>query len=384
MTSLSAEIALNLHSATTQKVAEARSLGFTFIPHHAIYPFILTFAANQVSRMKGSDHTQAHRKITAHQVKRLSMLYREARWSFPSSMGNPVRQDPETMSWINRVMREQESLVEAASFLVQKGEEDAAMEVAANTWRLWIISKDIDGGRKFLASILDHAKVTPSRHRALALYGDGLLALKQGRLEESKERNRVALDTAKMVDDPEALALSSLGLSRIAFDEGRYEDARSLASDAREYCRELDESIGQAPLHLQAQSNRMLGDYDKAAALLTESLELNRRIGDKGMVTVELHNLGHVEAHRGKFETAKAYFTEAEETGTSSDPYTAAMTRLNKASIAFGRGKDDEARASLQDSETILKHAGIEAAHDDKFEIDWLRDRLQKLARHGD
>ena len=96
---------------------------------------------------------------------------------------------------------------------------------------------------------------------------------------------------------------------------------------------------------------------------------------------VELHNLGHVEAHRGNIETAEAYFTEAEQMGPSSDPYTSAMTRLNKASIAFGRGKDEEARALLQDSETILRHAGIEAAHDDKFEIDWLRDRLQKLAR---
>ena len=299
-------------------------------------------------------------------------------------MGKPVRQDPETMSWINRAFQEQESFVEAAGFLVQKGEADAAMEIAANTWRLWIISKDLDGGRKFLANILDHTKVTPSRHRALALYGDGLLALKLGRLEESKERNRVALDTARIVDDPEAFALSNLGLSRVAFDEGRYEDARSLASAAREYCFELDESIGQAPLHLQAQSIRMLGDYDKAVMLLTESLDLNRRIGDKGMVMVELHNLGHVEAHRGNIDAAEAYFTEAEEMGTASDPYTAAMTRLNKASTAYGRGKDEEVRASLEDSETILRHAGIEAAHDDKFEIDWLRDRVQKLARQRD
>ena len=55
--------------------------------------------------------------------------------------------------------------------------------------------------------------------------------------------------------------------------------------------------MGQAPLFLHASATRLTGDYDQAAALFEQSLELNRKIGDQGMVAAELQNLGFVEIH---------------------------------------------------------------------------------------
>ncbi len=162
----------------------------------------------------------------------------------------------------------------------------------------------------------------------------------------------------------------------MAFLDGEYERARSLAGEARELARALDPSMRQAPLHMLAQGTRLAGDYDQAAALLAESLELNRRLGDHGMVAVELHNLGHVEIHRGNVDVAERCFAECAELGSADDPYSAAMTHLNQAVVAFARGDRRRATALLARARSTLEETGIDPAPDDEFEIDWLRRQL--------
>ena len=66
----------------------------------------------------------------------------------------------------------------------------------------------------------------------------------------------------------------------------------------------------QAPLHMEAQVARAAGDYCRAAELFGESLALNRRIDDPSMVPVELQNLGLVEIRRGNVDAAERYFGE--------------------------------------------------------------------------
>jgi len=300
--------------------------------------------------------------MTARDAERLLELSRQARWAFPSSMGNPLLPGQEAEEWVARLVSERESLLDAARML----DDDSALELAARAWRVWMVPRDLAGGRAFLRAVLDGGAGRPSRERALALYGDGLLAFWQGAHEESRHRNEAALAAARAADDPEALALACLGLSRVVLADGDHERARSLAIEAREHARPLAPAMDQAPLHLHAQATRLAGDYDEAAALFEESLALNRRIGDPGMVAVELHNLGHVELHRGNVDAAERYFDEL---GPAGDPYGAAMTRLSEAALAVARGDGDRARPLLDGIE-------IELAPDDQFELDWLRARL--------
>jgi tetratricopeptide (TPR) repeat protein len=320
----------------------------------------------------------APRELTRDDAERLLALSRQARWTFPSSSGNPVGQG--AGAWVERVVPEQQSFVEAARFLIENGDEEGAVELAANVWRLWMISRELADGRAFLTLVLEGGEGKPSRARALALYGDGLLAFWQGAYEESRRRNEAALDAARAVGDPEALALAHLGLSRVAVEDGDYERARSLAVQARQHARGLNPALGQAPLHMHAQAIRLGGAYDQAAALFAESLELNRRLGDQGMVGVELHNLGHVEIHRGNIDAAERYFAELAKLGAEDDPYGAAMTQLNQAVVAFARGDHERAGALLARTESILAETGTEPAADDQFEIDCLRGQLAKAS----
>jgi len=283
---------------------------------------------------------------------------------------------PEAPLWLERLAPERERFVGAARFLVENGREDDAAELAASVWRLWLTSGDTTGGRELLAAALDSGAAKPSRGRALALYGDGLLAFRAGAQAESKERNEGALEIARAVGDREAEALALVGLSRVAFRDGDNGRVRRLAREARELTHDLAPATGVAPLHLLAAGTRLAGELDDAARLYRESLELNRRLGDQRMVAVELHNLGHVELHRGDVAAAEESFAECLELRDERDPYEAAMTHLNRAALAFARGEHERARDLLDRADSALADAGIVLDPDDAFEVGWLRDRL--------
>src|SRR5437867_3862113 len=315
-------------------------------------------------------------EMSGEKARHMLELSRALRWEFPSSQGSPIIRGQAASRDCKQANREREYFSDAERVLLEKGDEEGAIEIAANAWRLWIVARDLDGGRAFLASVLEKGEKKPSRARSLALYGDALLAFRKGRIEESRQSSQAALDEALAVDDREALTLAYLGLSRVAFEDGDYAKSASLAVKAREFARGLEPAMGQAPLFLHASATRLIGDYDQAAALFEQSLELNRKIRDQGMVAAELQNLGFVEIHRGNVDAAERYFTEGEKIAPASDPYSTAMSIINKAVIAFLRGNRDESRSLLQRAQSVFKEAGIDPGADDQFEINWLHGQL--------
>jgi ATP/maltotriose-dependent transcriptional regulator MalT len=310
-------------------------------------------------------------EITSEDARGFLERARHGQWSFPSSFGRPVERG-DTAAWAELASTERAQFADATRQLVESGAHDDAVELAANAWRLWLLAGDVSGGRNFLAIVLDRVNPQPTRAFALALYGDGLLAARSGAHEDSRSRNEAALRIAREVNDPEALTLAHLGLSRVAFQEGAFESARDHAINAREFARELPAALGQAPLHVHAQAMRALGDYDAAATLFEESLKLNRAIGDDGMVDVELHNLGHTEIRRGNGEAAARYFNELRQRTSSDDPYDVALSELSAAATAYARGDRGTANELLRRAEETLAQAAIEFAPDDQAELDWL------------
>jgi tetratricopeptide (TPR) repeat protein len=283
---------------------------------------------------------------------------------------------PDAPAWIERLAPEKEQLVQAARFFAENGDEEAACELGANVWRLWLVTGEPAGGRRLLGPALDLGEGKPSRARAVALYGDGALAFRMGAMSESRERNEAALEVARAVGDREAESLALVGLSRVAFRDGDYARVRSLAAEARELTSDLDDAARVPPLHLLAAGTRLASDYDAAAELYTESLELNRRLGDSRMVGMELHNLGHVEVHRGNVGAAERRFAERAEISAQDDPYEVAMTHLNDAALAFVRGERQRASELVERTQSTLDGAGIVLDPDDAFEVNWLRGEL--------
>src|SRR5712692_2586286 len=320
-------------------------------------------------------------EMTDEKARHLLALSRELHWAFPSSQGAPIIKGQATSQRVEQAVQERESYVNAARVLLENRDEEGAVEIASNVWRLWIVARDLRGGRAFLAAVLDKGEKKPSQARSLALYGDDLLAFHEAKIEESRQRSQAALDAALAVNDQEALTLAYLGLSRVAFADGDYARSLTLAVKARESAHNLDPAMGQAPLFLHASATRLTGNYDQAAALFEQSVDLNRKIGDQGMVAAELQNLAFVEIHRGNVDPAERCLTECEKLGSANDPYSVAMTSLARAMIAFARSDKNRSRTLLQRAQSILREAKIDAGPDDQFEIDWLQGLLEKNAR---
>jgi tetratricopeptide (TPR) repeat protein len=303
--------------------------------------------------------------MTRGEAERLLALAREAKLK-----------GPDAARWVERLSPEQQKLVEAARFLAENGDEEAAAELAEKVWWLWYLPGDLDGARQLFTAALDGGEGSPSRARALALYSAGRVAFRAGAQGESQARNEAALQAARAVGARDAEALALVGLSRVAFRDGDYQRVRSLAAEARELAGDLDAATGAAPLHMLAAGTRLAGEYDEAVKLYNESLELAHRTGDSRGVGMELHNIGHIELHRGNIDAAERCFAERAEVCNNDDPYEAAMTHLNHSALAFARGDREGAAELLQRTQSTLDGVGIVLDPDDAFEVSWLRDRL--------
>ena len=257
---------------------------------------------------------------------------RELRFAFPSSFGNPgLEGEPP----------EREELVEAVHVL----DDEQADALAANAGRVWRVEpREIEGGRT----------CPPGRASALALYGAGLFALRAGDVAESRKLNEQALDLAGA---PAATALAHLGLTRVALEERDADRALQHAVKAREAAEPLGEPMAQAPLGMHAQALRLAGDLDGAAELFEQSLARNRRIGDEGMVVVELYNLGLLSVRRGDAVAAERYLSQFGDDA------------LAQAALAYVQGDRDRARM-------FLDQVGEDLPSDDRAEAEWLRSRV--------
>jgi len=213
-------------------------------------------------------------EMTSEEARQFLALSCEAHWTFPSSQGTPIINGQASSQWVDQAVKERESYVNAVRFLLKNGYEEAAIEIASNIWRLWIVVRDLSGGRAFLAAVLDARDKKPSRARSLSLYGDALLAFKQGKIEESRRMSQAALDAALVVNDREALTLAYLAMSRVAFEDGDYAQSLTLAIKSREFARSLEPAMGQAPLFLHAPATRMKVNMIKQRPCLRRALIL--------------------------------------------------------------------------------------------------------------
>lgn len=229
-------------------------------------------------------------------------------------------------------------------------------------------------GRAWLSTVLDVLAPGISRWRALALYGDGLLAFRVGDMVGSRARSEAALALALRARDPEATGLAHLGVARIELEDGRGEEALVHGRAARDALAGVGERFGQAPLHMLAQASRLLGALGDAAAFFEESLALNRRLGDHPMVAIEHHNLGHVELSLGRVDAAAAHFDACEQLAPAGDdPYGKAMTAFNRASLACARGEMARARSLFDEARGL----DVTLASDDAREFEALARKLR-------
>jgi len=191
-----------------------------------------------------------------------------------------------------------------------EGEPDIGLRLAGALWRFWWQRGYLSEGRRWLTALLEAtAAAPPDAARARALHGAARLAYGQGDYAQAATlaEQGLALSRALGSASGSALALSLLGI--IATDQGQYECAAALSEESLA----LFQRIGNAAWAGTVLSNLGIiaaeqGDYAGAAVLYERSLTVQRDAGNIRGIAASQLNLARLEREQGNVARAAALY----------------------------------------------------------------------------
>ena len=71
-------------------------------------------------------------EMTEEKARHLLSLSHELHWAFPTSQGTPIIRGHATSQRVEQAVQERESYADAARVLLENGDEEGAVEIAAN------------------------------------------------------------------------------------------------------------------------------------------------------------------------------------------------------------------------------------------------------------
>jgi DNA-binding winged helix-turn-helix (wHTH) protein/tetratricopeptide (TPR) repeat protein len=217
------------------------------------------------------------------------------------------------------------------------------------------------------------------------------LATAYGRLEAELDNVRAALEWCRTVGDVESYARFGVALRHFWDARGHWGEMRrwldvalSARDDLPEHLRasvtyaaamsayRSGDLVGAAAsferaLESQRQSLRMLGmtagimgEYDRAEALLRESLALARELEDRQCVGWALGGLGYVAWERGRYDEAETWYEESLVIYKGLEAFVDVSQALhNLGELALQRGDLDRAEKLLDESLDIVRRLDV-------------------------
>jgi predicted ATPase/class 3 adenylate cyclase/Tfp pilus assembly protein PilF len=186
---------------------------------------------------------------------------------------------------------------------------DLALRLAGSMWQFWEATERLGEGRRWLETALDLPGPQDPAARARALSGAGTLVWRQGDNVEASVLHEQALALYREVGDTDGTAFSLNNLGVQAAEQKDYETADRYFQAAG--------GLGQDPrvaayvLVNSGEVARLRGDHQRALRVITEGVEVSRRIGDEWLLTGALINLGRVSLAAGELTPAVGFIEDA-------------------------------------------------------------------------
>lgn len=223
---------------------------------------------------------------------------------------------PEQASWFDRLETEHDNLraaLEECRSDEHKEGGEAGLRLVGSLATFWDVRGYNSEGRAWNAVALSHPEAQePSRTRANALRGAGMLAYSQDDLEEASRYFEDGLRMAQAHHDPPCEATCYNGLGLVAYMQQDYPRARRLLTESLRVNRASGNRAWEAGnLNNLGEVARREGDYDSATGYYNESVALHRATGDAHGVSTALHNLAEVATLRQDYDTARTYLRES-------------------------------------------------------------------------
>lgn len=212
---------------------------------------------------------------------------------------------------IERLVAERDNIALALDVALETNPE-RALELAAPITPDWIKRGEYREGRQKLAEVLAKAPDTPTLSRVSALLASCILADQQMDMEAVRALARNALDMSRTLGYRlgEGHALARLGV--VAWRQGRLDDAKRLLEDAVDV---LDTPGGEPSQELAlagiASVLADLGDLREALAIQREVVARVRRERSDASLAFHLNNFGFLEGLAGQTEQARRSIEES-------------------------------------------------------------------------
>ncbi len=195
---------------------------------------------------------------------------------------------------------------------------------------------------------------------ASAATGLGLIAWRQGRLDDAESHFEEARTVFASIDRRANLAAAYGNLGILADNRGDYATARRYYESALALYLAEGERAGESAVYSNlAVIERKLGNMDAAATLQQRAVRLQRRIGLNQMLVFSLAHLGEIERERGKWKEAGAAIDESLKFARlARDRIGEADALVARAALAQDFERPDDAAADLRAAYSIYEELG--------------------------
>jgi tetratricopeptide (TPR) repeat protein len=255
----------------------------------------------------------------------------------------PELRGPEQPRWIQRLETEHDNLRTALRWLLDVGEADLGLRLAAASSQFWYMRGLVSEGRRWLGEALELASPKASEALASGLDWAGYFAAEQGDdpiplLEASR----------RCAHDAGALATAALATAHLSIflPVDRAQEMLPLGEEAVRLARASGVRwvLGVA-LNVLGETLRMAGYDDRATAMYEEGLVIRREMGDVARISLSLSNLSEMAFLAGDLSRAHGLASEALDLATSiGDRRQMSFALADLGWIALEEGRPREAR----------------------------------------
>ncbi len=217
---------------------------------------------------------------------------------------------PNQAIWLNRVASEQDNLRAALVFFDASGDRGSALRLAGALGRFWWTQGYIAEGQRWLSRTLEATKGEYGAERMKAVNAAFTMAHRRGEYAVARSLAHECLMLAQQHDDRAGVGWALTQLGMVAAETGG--DQQALLEQSLEIFREVGDTRGTAEvLNMLGEIKRTQGDDHIAAQLYEESLTLWQDLGDEQYISTVLHNLGRVAGHQGDFRQAASLLLDS-------------------------------------------------------------------------
>jgi predicted ATPase/class 3 adenylate cyclase len=264
-------------------------------------------------------------------------------------------------AWWSRLDADHDNLRAALAWSASNDDRETELRLGNALWHFWSVRGHLTEGRQWLEEAIARSESAPPELRASTLAAAGALAYRQGDYERARSLADASLDLHRALGDERETARSLGELANVAVAMGEYEQAMATYAEAREMFRELGETqrLAQVVANMGAVAN-IQHDYELGRQLGLEALELQREFGNIEAATITLHNLARIDLRTGRLAEAADLLHQSLD-GSRQLEYRELIAYCLEAlaELAAARGDDDRAARFLGGSEALFAELGV-------------------------